>query len=486
MKKLYMLLAAAVLGTMAVGQSTIYVDIDASGNNDGSSWTNAYNELQNAISSASVGDEIWVAEGTYYPTHDIIGNLNPTNPRTKTFLINKNIAIYGGFTGAETMLSQRDWSQNITLFSGDIGINGDLSDNCTRVVFVTSTSSLDGVYVQDAYVNAAYGGGININGATFSLTNCEVSNNASYSGAGLYIQGNSEVSIDNCEFLNNTAENKGGGIFLEQGSINVLNSIFDGNEAGYGGGMSLEGGTATECKIVNCLFSNNQTTLYGGTAIFAYALPGGVKVVNSTFAKNDCPSCSASNTGTIRSNGVNYSIQNSIIWNSVPFSEAANNLSVFTVNNSVATNGFSGTGNLSAYPLFTDTLSNDFTLQSTSVAIDAGDTTGISDIIPSLDLNGNTRYFNGIDIGAFESTISSTGVSSNPSSQIHLYPNPTSGTIQFTKKISQVKVYELNGRLVRSISVNSNQVDLSFLSKGMYIIEISSLELIHTERVIVE
>ena len=46
----------------------IYVDADANGLNDGSSWTDAFNDLQGALSVALPGDKIRVAQGTYKPT----------------------------------------------------------------------------------------------------------------------------------------------------------------------------------------------------------------------------------------------------------------------------------------------------------------------------------------------------------------------------------------------------------------------------------
>ena len=45
--------------------SIIYVDADATGLNDGSSWADAFNDLQDAIASSTSGDSIWVADGTY-------------------------------------------------------------------------------------------------------------------------------------------------------------------------------------------------------------------------------------------------------------------------------------------------------------------------------------------------------------------------------------------------------------------------------------
>ena len=46
----------------------IYVKHDAAGLNNGTSWTDAYTNLQAGFGNASSGDTIWVAAGTYVPT----------------------------------------------------------------------------------------------------------------------------------------------------------------------------------------------------------------------------------------------------------------------------------------------------------------------------------------------------------------------------------------------------------------------------------
>ncbi len=43
--------------------AVIYVDADASRANDGTSWTDAHNDLQDALVDAQAGDQIWVAAG---------------------------------------------------------------------------------------------------------------------------------------------------------------------------------------------------------------------------------------------------------------------------------------------------------------------------------------------------------------------------------------------------------------------------------------
>jgi hypothetical protein len=58
---------ALLLGYPLIVQAanTIYVDADAVGLGNGSSWDDAYNDLQTALSFAVSGVEIWVAEGVY-------------------------------------------------------------------------------------------------------------------------------------------------------------------------------------------------------------------------------------------------------------------------------------------------------------------------------------------------------------------------------------------------------------------------------------
>ena len=67
----------------------IYVDADAVGIGNGSSWDNAYSDLQTALSVAASGAEIWVAEGAYYPDKGV-GQI--TDTITSTFAIAASIA----------------------------------------------------------------------------------------------------------------------------------------------------------------------------------------------------------------------------------------------------------------------------------------------------------------------------------------------------------------------------------------------------------
>ncbi len=112
---------------------TIYVDADAPGpTHDGTSWNDAYLDLQSALTAVESGDEIWVAEGTYKPSVEVGG----IGPRYATFQMKNGVGIYGGFdpTVGDDMWEERDWENNTTILSGDIGI-GESSDNCYHVFY---------------------------------------------------------------------------------------------------------------------------------------------------------------------------------------------------------------------------------------------------------------------------------------------------------------------------------------------------------------
>ena len=128
----------------ATAQPILYVDADASGADDGSSWTNAFEELDEALDAAESGAQIWVAEGVYYPTDD--------PERAESFFLKSGVAVYGGFTGTETSLDQRtaDPDENGCVLSGDIGAEDDDSDNSYHVIIaagVDDTAVLDGFLV---------------------------------------------------------------------------------------------------------------------------------------------------------------------------------------------------------------------------------------------------------------------------------------------------------------------------------------------------
>jgi hypothetical protein len=80
--------------TAALGV-TVYVDANATGANNGSSWSDAYVSLQTALTAATAGQELWVANGTYKPSTGA--------DRDATFSLKNGVALYGGFAGGNSL-----------------------------------------------------------------------------------------------------------------------------------------------------------------------------------------------------------------------------------------------------------------------------------------------------------------------------------------------------------------------------------------------
>ena len=173
------------------------------GKGDCSSWATAC-DLQTALSKASSGDQVWVAAGTYKPTTD----LDPL----ATFQLKTGVAIYGGFPADGGDWETRDWVNNLTTLSGDIGVSG-IADNSYHVVTgsgVTATAVLDGFTIS----------GGNADGAE-----------PHYDGGGMYNTINSSPTLTNIIFSGNMAAYYGGGMYNYYSSPTLTNVTFSGNSA---------------------------------------------------------------------------------------------------------------------------------------------------------------------------------------------------------------------------------------------------------------
>ena len=117
-KTLKTLAVAIFMGCSVLStQAQIYVDASATGTNNGSSWDNAYTNLQFALDAAAAGAEIRVASGTYKPT--AAPDETTDDNRNKAFHFNKNLVLKGSYnttTNAQVFA-------NPSILSGDF--NGD-------------------------------------------------------------------------------------------------------------------------------------------------------------------------------------------------------------------------------------------------------------------------------------------------------------------------------------------------------------------------
>ncbi len=448
----------------------LYVKQNATGNNNGSSWNNAYTDLQNAIAASSFNDEIWVAKGTY----------TPGTSRSDSFSLKNFVGIYGGFAGNETSRSQRNWENNETILSGDIGTVGDNSDNSYNVVVtsnITPTAILDGFTISggnsNSFLNsAAVGGGIYISNGSPTLANLVITDNsARRDGGGMYYQ-NSSPTLTNISFNNNFAGRNGGGIysfrsnsilsdvtfennvaaaggaiFNWQSNLDLINGSFKFNVAQSGAGGAIYNYFSDDSSITNSLFQLNTSTDVGG-AIYNRGNSNDTTIINNTTFTGNI----GRNGGAVYTNAADTTINNSILWNNQAII-SGNEIdgTAATVSSSIIQGGYTGTGNIDVDPNFVNDANFNLSLNAGSPGIDAGDNSliptddtdldkdgDITEQLP-LDLDRNTRIVNGtVDMGAYEysmpmapgSAMGETGTISNLTHTArtinlsHTYQNP--------------------------------------------------------------
>lgn len=234
----------------------IYVNAAATGTQTGVTWAEAFADLQGALKTARAGDSVWVARGVYKPTTG--------TDRGTSFEPKSGVRLYGGFSGRETALYQRDWRQNPTVLSGDIGIEGDSTDNSYNVMYLFAPDSntvVDGLVFR--------GGNANYNESSPSRDRRKC-------GGGLYVgaeNADAYPMVRHCVFTHNTARNFGGGAAINgsgDGSIapRFVDCRFEGNRAtaGNGGGLARLGASWVErgVDLLGCVFLDNWAGNWGG------------------------------------------------------------------------------------------------------------------------------------------------------------------------------------------------------------------------------
>ena len=164
MKK-YIFFAFTFLLTLLANGATYYVVPNGAGNKDGSSWANAYADVQTAIDSAynAGGGEVWIKKGTY--------------KHGSAMTMRNGVAIYGGFVGTETSKDQRVAGNN-TILDGE-GEYSVFVNDYTEENPLTNSAKLDNVTIQNG--RAVSGAGMDNCYASPEITNCTFSNNSATS-----------------------------------------------------------------------------------------------------------------------------------------------------------------------------------------------------------------------------------------------------------------------------------------------------------------
>lgn len=263
---------------------------------DGSSWQNALPgyRLQDAIDklASAQGGEIWLTEGTYYPT---VHYQDEDNYRDKMFVMKPGVRLYGGFSGYETHIIQRNFDVNASVLSGDVLQNGNIYDYsyhtvlfCPDFGIIDTTCILDGVHVTRGNAYGPHmrktGGGVCIysenNTISPIIRNCRIYGNFAYSyGGGISCYANGANASVNPVISNNIIENNksfsydshnhypgsGLAVYVRQGKSNAI--IIDNSIVNHDGSavyfLSEQNGIMHPVFARNTIFNNT----WGGLVI---------------------------------------------------------------------------------------------------------------------------------------------------------------------------------------------------------------------------
>jgi predicted outer membrane repeat protein len=331
---------------------TVYVDINADGLNNGTSWDDAYTSIGSALGNAVDDDEIIVAEGLYSEYVDMDGlavTLRSTDPNDPN-VVAATIVDGGGVAPAVTCDTGEDVD---TLIQGFTLQNGDGSSN-------------------------GFGGG------------------------GVYCK-NSNPVISKCVFISNTATYYGGGVFCHGGSPTLSSCKFLGNTAGYGGGLSCYQSNA---MVNSCVFSGNSSSNHGGGIHTLQASP---TIINCSFSQN-----STSFGGAMYCSQGSPSVINSLLWgdSATNTNEVYSSGSMISLDYCSIEGGWTGSGanNVIINPGYNDpdgdddtagTVDDDLSLDPYSRCINAGDLSGDYDGLADVDAQPRLAYGQ-VDMGADE------------------------------------------------------------------------------------
>ncbi len=269
-------LGIALIGAMTAG-AQVYVVPNGTG--DGTSWANAYGDLEAALNDErAAAEDVWVAAGTY---------------QVRSLEWPTEVAAYGGFAGTETALGQRDIEANETILDAGgeeraIYATGAGTTNIRIDGFTITNAIMDGDGPHIGFAGSA----ITFDGLDDSNTvaNCWIVGNGPGSHGNVFLQ-NSHVRFENCVIEDNEASGITSGLLVNDGSRpTIVDTVFinNGGDGSNSGGATVTRGTDPDEEpshptFINCRFENN-TGAEGGA--FRSQESGEATFINCTFIGN--------------------------------------------------------------------------------------------------------------------------------------------------------------------------------------------------------
>lgn len=336
---IYVAIATALIfGLHSVEAAVKYAKVGGLTTGNCDTWANACT-MGRALSLAATGDSIWAkktAGGSPYGPFELVSG----------------VKIIGGFAGTETQASQSNPVTNVTT------IDGGGTQKC--------------LYSEGGSASTVVRG--------FTISNCRNSDSGDFDGGGAVVLNNSDAVFVRCIFENNTSVRMGAAVGIRgANSPQFFNCIFRNNGAGTsgsaqddnvqpiaGGAVYLHSGSPV---FVNCLFYGNKAA--EGAALANYS--GTATFVNCTLAGNYAK---YGYGGAINDAQAQTVMRNCVVWGNTAIKGGDQILDIpagtMPVTYSDVQGGFSGTGNINSDPQFVNPSGGDYSVQTSSPCLDAG------------------------------------------------------------------------------------------------------------------
>ncbi|MGL4292772.1 MAG: choice-of-anchor Q domain-containing protein [Bacteroidales bacterium] len=416
---LKLVLASLSLVSIAVFAENGRLYVKPGGTGDGSSWAKAVGSVDAALAllTQDCKTDLWFAVGEF--------------KLTKKALIPRTVSLYGGFSGNETSLEQRDMSKKTTICGG---------------AFPTLLAEKRNEGQDPTYID----------GFIFTGTNQVTVADGGVAG-NIELRGGRNIS--NCIIRENGYQ-KCGGVYAGEDAM-IVNCLFYKNITTLASACVTIGATA---QVINCTIVNNfgDKNSWGGLRVSGVD----TKIVNTVIWGNSKTEDGVERPYQVRIDADGYgtfdhcAIQGELSGGAVSWKTPKQMISCLNLN----------AGNdHAAGPGFVNVVGDDYQLKNESPLLNKGNNAFVATI--PTDLLGKQRVQGGtVDMGAYEAANGAGFDAVYEGASLIAYPNPVKDiVVVIADNAIRAEVYTLAGSLVYQSGIETNgQLNLSDLTPGYY------------------